>query len=320
MTSVLANPSATALPQVPNLQEHTSILPKPSTSAPDLNGTDASGTSTTNKTTSNVPRGPVTASLNFYSPPANAEKPWNYVDAPASGPQRNYGEDAHAIPLTDARGKESTFALDTAAFALLTSHPHNPAIDWSSDASIKATYYPEVTRLLLAALPGAPSRVLLFDHTIRRASPAAPRAPVTRAHIDQTAASAAARVALHLPDEAAQLLKSRYRIVNVWRPLTGPVESFPLAFADSATVRDEDMVPVEHRYPTRTGETAAVRYHEGQEWYYWSGMGVDERVLLQCFDSERPMNRVPHSAFVDPRSGEASRPRESIEVRALVFG
>ena len=48
-------------------------------------------------------------------------------------------------------------------------------------------------------------------------------------------------------------------------------------------------------------------------------MGNDERVLLQCFDSEKGA-RVPHSAFVDPRTRPGARGRESIEVRALVFG
>lgn len=79
------------------------------------------------------------------------------------------------------------------------------------------------------------------------------------------------------------------------------------------------MVGIEHRYPDRTGETAAVRYTEGQRWWYWSGMEEGERLLLQCFDSEGTGARVPHSAFVDPRS-EAGATRESIEVRALVFG
>ena len=76
---------------------------------------------------------------------------------------------------------------------------------------------------------------------------------------------------------------------------------------------------IEHRYPDRTGETAGVRYDEGQRWWYFSGMSEGEGLLLCCFDSERG-GRVPHSAFVDPRTPVGARGRESIEVRALVFG
>ncbi len=92
-------------------------------------------------------------------------------------------------------------------------------------------------------------------------------------------------------------------------------------------MQDSDVIPVEHRYPDRTGETAGIRYNEGQKWYYWSGMGNNERLFLECFDSEALKagsgvqgGRVPHTAFKDPRTPEGAVGRESIEVRALVFG
>ena len=266
-----------------------------------------------------IPRGPVTAKLQFFQPPSDNTKPFNYVEQPPTGkPQRNFGD--HDLPITiqDLRSHEADFTLDTHAFVALTSIPPSAEPAFTDDASVKQNYYPEVEQLLLKHVPGA-SRIFLFDHTIRRALPAAPRAPVTSVHIDQTAASAAARVRHHLPAEADTLLKTRVRIINVWRPLNGPVQSFPLAFADSTSVPDDALIGIEHRYPDRTGETAAVKATEGQRWWYWSGMEGGERLLLQCFDSEKGA-RVPHTAFVDPRSPEGVRPRESIEVRALVFG
>lgn len=83
-------------------------------------------------------------------------------------------------------------------------------------------------------------------------------------------------------------------------------------------MNDDALVGIEHRYPDRTGETAAVK-HASERWHYWSGMENHERLLLECFDSEKG-GRVPHTAFVDPRTPEGARERESIEVRALVFG
>lgn len=270
--------------------------------------------------TSNVHRGPVASKLNFYKPPQDGSKPFNYVEAPPEGqPQRNFGDIDIPITIDDIRGKEDTFTLDNNAFTALQNIPQSAEKDFLDDDSIKRNYYPEVEKLLLDNVPGS-HRILLFDHTIRRANPNAHRAPVTRVHIDQTASSAQARVHHHLPDEAETLLRGRYRIINVWRPINGAVESWPLAFANSATVSDEALVGIEHRYPDRTGETAAVKHTDGQHWCYWSGMGDDERLLLECFDSENPKGRVPHTAFVDPRSGEGAKPRESIEVRALVFG
>ena len=262
-----------------------------------------------------IPRGALDTKLKFYKAPADGSRPFNYVESPPEGqPQRNFGDADLPVTIHDIRGQESNFILNINAFSTLKTSP-SAEKSFTDDASIKKNYYPEVESLLLEHVPGA-KRILLFDHTIRRAT--GNRNPVTRVHIDQTAESATARVHHHLPDEAEELLKGRVRIVNVWRPLNGPVQTTPLAFADSTTVKDDDLIGIEHRYPDRTGETAAVQHRE-EKWHYWSGMENDERLLLECFDSEKG-GRVPHTAFVDPRSPEGARERESIEVRALIFG
>jgi len=262
-----------------------------------------------------IPRGSVTAELQFYTPPTDGSKPFNYVESPPEGqPQRNFGDIDIPVEIHDIRGQESSFDLDRNAFRTATTGP-SAEKDFTSDDSIKKNYYPEVEELLLKYAPGS-KRIVLFDHTIRRAT--GNRTPVTRVHIDQTKASATARVHHHLPEEADELLKGRVRLINVWRPLNGPVQASPLAFADSTTFRDDALIGIEHRYPDRTGETAAVR-HEKEQWYYWSGMENNERLFLECFDNEKG-GRAPHTAFTDPRTPEGARQRESIEVRALVFG
>lgn len=267
---------------------------------------------------SHIPRGPVTASLQFFDPPADGSKAWNYPlghDPPPGQPRRNFGDANIPVTIIDIRGQESMFNLDTNAFTTLKTTPSTSS-DFSSDTSIRETYYPEVQSLLRLHLPEA-KRVVLFDHTIRLIG--GDRPPVLRVHIDQTPSAAIGRVHANLPPhEAEELLKGRVRIINVWRPLNGPVQCSPLAFADSQTVSEDQCVTVEHRYPERTGETISV-VHGSENWYYWSGIENDERILLECYDSEKG-GRVPHTAFVDSRSPVGGRQRESIEVRALVFG
>lgn len=271
-------------------------------------------------TTERIPRGSVTATLTFFNPPEDSSTPFIYVEEPPAGkPKRNFSDAPEHVPVTDIRGSESDYILDVQGFQAISSVPSSNDIDWNSDTSVKEKYYPNVESVLLQHVQGA-SRIHIFDHTIRRTAPDAPRQPVTRVHIDQTPWSALGRVSLHLPPEdAKELLKGRVRIINVWRPLNGAVESHPLAFADSSSVPDEALVATELRYPNRTGEIAEVKRTEGQKWLYWSGIDNDERLFLQCFDTEKGA-RVPHCAFIDPRSTEDSKPRESIEVRALVFG
>ncbi|KAI5209854.1 hypothetical protein E4T39_00591 [Aureobasidium subglaciale] len=266
-----------------------------------------------------IPRGPVTSTLTFYAPPADNSAPFNYVEQPPPGlPQRNYSEHTSSVNINDIRNRESDFELNTHGFTTASKVP-SACDDFTSDDKIKQIYYPEVEALILDKVPGA-NRVFLFDHTVRRADVAAKRQPVHRAHVDQTEKAALQRVKHHLPSEASSLLQSRVRIINIWRPLNGPVVSLPLAVADSRSVKDEDIVGVEHRYPDRTGETAGVKSAKGQEWWYWSGMGNEERLFLQCYDSQGTKARTPHTAFTDPRTKDDWPGRESIEVRALVFG
>ena len=277
---------------------------------------------------STVPRGDVTATLNYFNPPGDNSKPFNFVETPPAGfPQRNFDDNPQPTVIHDIRGRENAFTLDRDAFEIIQNVAPSVETEFQDDDSIKQKYYPELEQLLLKHIPGS-NKVFFFDHTIRRQKPNATRAPVTRVHIDQTAKSVAKRVRRYFPDEADKLLEGRYRIVNVGRPLNKtPVESFPLAPASSSTLEDQDVVPIEHPYPDGyLGETAAIRHNPGQKWYYLSGMTGSERLLIECFDSESLKSgskiggRVPHTAFEDPRTRADAEGRESIEVRALVFG
>ncbi|KAI1351879.1 hypothetical protein F5Y01DRAFT_105666 [Xylaria sp. FL0043] len=278
---------------------------------------------------STVPSGTVTAKLNFSRPPPDGQVAFNYVDAPPAGePQHNVERHWQEVTIEDIRGRESEFNLDHDAFQIIQDVPESKETEFVDDASIKANYYPEVEKLLLDNIPGS-NRIFLFDHTIRRADPKANRKAVQTVHIDQTAYSAEKRVRSHMGDDAEKLLQGRYRIVNVWRPLNKkPVESMPLGFASSSTLDQKDVIPVEHRYPHGyIGQTAAIAYNPSQKWYYLSGMVGSERLLLECFDSESLKEgstvdggRVAHTAFEHPLSPPDAEGRESIEVRAIVFG
>jgi hypothetical protein len=132
-------------------------------------------------------------------------------------------------------------------------------------------------------------------------------------------------VTYHLPEEAETLLKGRFQIINVWRPIK-TIRKDPLAVAGANTVNDDELVPIKLVYPHRTGETYSVRPAKegrtdgGHKWFYLFEQKPDEVTLIKCFDSKTDgrARRVPHSAFVDDEFVDAE-PRESIEVRTLVF-
>jgi hypothetical protein len=272
----------------------------------------------------------VTATINYFSPPADGSQPWTKADRdPVTGEQAtNWTRDPHEQQIEDVRGQEQSYTLDEAGFSYHVGPTALGANDFDSDEIIRERYYPESIEYL-KKVTGA-SKVVLFDHTIRRNRPnvidtdETKRKPVQQAHGDQTLKSATRRVHRHLPaEEAEEFLASgrRFQIINLWRPIRHPALDFPLALCDFRSITpSEDLFPHKIFFATYEGETLAVRHSERHKWKYLRGQTPEEFVLIKCFDSE-PSAAVmtAHTAFVDPSTPENAPPRESIELRALLF-
>jgi len=122
-------------------------------------------------------------------------------------------------------------------------------------------------------------------------------------------------------EEAEELLRHRFEIVNVWRPICGPLRDAPLAVCDATSVAFTDFVPSDLVYRDRTGETYRVRYNPLHRWFYVPEMRADEAILIKCYDSAQDGRArfTAHSAFEDPTAPADLLPRESIELRTLIF-
>jgi len=270
----------------------------------------------------------VKSSLLYFVPPADGSKAYNDIEVNIATGERNknYTQESYEVEIENLRGKEDSVTLDSAGFQFFKAPAKHTS--FSSDAEIEAEYYPESIELL-KKLTGA-SRVVLFDHTIRRHRPGEiddgpqKRQPVAGVHVDQTTAGSIARVHRHLPAaDAEALLKRRFQIINLWRPINHPALDRPLALCDVRSVDTKvDLVPTTLRYPDRDGEAFAVKYSPNHKWKYLRGMNTDEIVLIKCFDSIQDGSvavLTPHTAFVDPSTPPNAPLRESIELRALVF-
>jgi hypothetical protein len=263
----------------------------------------------------------VVAPLNFLLP--MTEKPYSYNYEPGPGvPLRNTENIAHNVTVRDARAVADSLSLDREGFVLV--HHKTAAADLYDEEIIKSVYYPECERLMREAA-GA-KRVVAFDHIVRNAAKAeipgsGVKLPAGRVHNDYTAWSAPQRVRDLMGDEAEELLQHRFAINNVWRPIAGPLLRSPLALCDAASLEDENLVASDLRYPDRTGEIYGVTYNPKQRWYYFPKMQPDEAVMIRCFDSARSgaARFSAHGAFDDPQTPAGAPPRESIEVRTLVF-
>jgi hypothetical protein len=266
----------------------------------------------------------VDAALNYLG--WTSGKPHSYTYDPPPGVARtNIENEPVVVPIFDARSTAPDATLDREGFKLL--HHHSAVHDFYDEDEVRRVYYPETERVIAEAT-GA-KRVFVFDHTVRRRIAGAedraagtPRQPVPRVHVDQTEKSGPQRVRDLLGDEAEELLKGRVQVVNLWRPIRGPLRDAPLAMADARTVSADDLVGSDLIYRDRVGETYSVRYNPAHRWYYVPEMQRDEALLLKCYDSatDGRARFAPHTAFDDPTAPRDMLPRESIEMRALVFG
>ena len=199
--------------------------------------------------------------------------------------------------------------------------------DFYDEDEVRRVYYPEAERVIAEAT-GAQRGVHLRPHACAGAcaapddrAPGTPRQPATRVHVDHTAKSGPQRVRDFFGDEAEELLRGRVQVINLWRPIRGPLRDAPLAVCDARSVAPGDLVPSDLVYRDRVGETYGVTYNPAHRWFYVPDMQPDEALLLKCFDSatDGRARFAPHTAFEDPTAPADVPPRESIEIRTLVF-
>ncbi len=258
--------------------------------------------------------------------------------------EQNFENEIVQTTIHDIRGHESDTHIDITGFQALHS-PSNVDADLilnGTEEQVKEAYYGEVEQLL-KNVTGA-NHIVLFDHTIRKMRPGqldnspSNRQPVLRVHADQTPVSAHVRVKRH----ASNIRWKRFQLINVWRPLKNCVYDYPLAVADFHTINVlNDLIPTTLIYPPPlpNGETYSLIHNAQHRWYYWSKMTPDEVMLLKCYDSaSRALSTVtasaaqvdktllsdtagltPHAAFYDEQGAKEGPPRQSIEVRAIVF-
>ncbi|HKS88494.1 MAG TPA: CmcJ/NvfI family oxidoreductase [Stellaceae bacterium] len=254
---------------------------------------------------------------------AKADKLVTHVARPGGIDEREGGaNETHRVRLNDGRPLADKFEFEREGFRFV---PHRSRVaEFYDDAEVRRVYYPECVELI-KQVSGA-RRVVVFDHTLRTASGDEREARkirdiVSRVHNDYTEWSGPQRVRDIMGAEADELLRHRFAIIQVWRPINHPVESHPLAICDAQTVRPETLVVNERHYQNRVGQTYAITYDPAQRWYWFPKMRPDEALVFKVYESLKDGRArwTAHTAFADPAAPPHARPRESIEIRTLAF-
>ena len=240
-------------------------------------------------------------------------------------------QEYHRMDVIDMRELIPAPTVDGAGFSLVSAPPLPP--DPYDDDAIREDYYPAVVEHLVQLL-GA-TDVVVFDHNQRSARRAADgqtgvRTPVEAAHVDYTPESGPRR-ATEILAAAGRTIEPEQRValINLWRPLVGPVRDFPLALCDARSTRPADYVPTDiHHFgeddlehPRHSGQIYSVCHHPDHAWYYARDMQPDEALMIMNWDSADREHRcyAAHTGFRVETGDDGSPARESIEARTLVI-
>lgn len=226
------------------------------------------------------------------------------------------------VKIENGRMRHEEFNLSTHGFAFIK---HQSSVqNFYDDGDVRDVCYPEVQNLIREHT--GCEKVLVFDHTIRTSDKKivaghGVRQPVKAVHNDYTEKSAPQRVKDLLSEsEANKILRKRYAIIQVWRPIK-TIESEPLAICDGRTIPQSGFIMLERRYSYRTGEVYHISYSKNHKWLYFPNMNPNEALIFKVFDTnpDAGVRFTAHSAFDDPNTPSDAKPRESIELRALAF-
>jgi hypothetical protein len=251
------------------------------------------------------------------------EKLVNETFGPNNIRRRSSGRaEQHEVDIADARPLAAGLSLELNGFELVE---HRTAVrSFFDPEEVKSVYYAEVESLVKARSGAV--RAVVFDHTLRSGDEREReerliREPVLSAHNDYTEWSGPNRLREILPEEADELLKRRFAIIQVWRAINQPIQANPLAVADAQSVAPEDLLVAERRYPHRVGQTYRLKYNPDHRWFYFPAMRRDEALVFKVYDSEKDGRArfTPHTSFVDPSSPPNAPARQSIEARAFAF-
>jgi hypothetical protein len=262
------------------------------------------------------------ALLNYLADTTETPESFGGVKQSVADQKRKGKYAEHLMPIYNGRAIVDQLSLEREGF-ILAKHDTKMK-NFYDEAEVRSVYYRE-TEELVKQTSGA-QRVLVFDHTLRSADSATREekqvsGPVRNAHNDYTEWSGPQRVRDLLPDEAEELLKHRFAVVQTWRPINHPVQREPLAIADARSIGTKELIPSARIYPDRRGEVYHSTFNPGHRWYYFPNMQRSEAMVFKTFDSMKDGRArwTAHCAFDDPTSSPGAPPRESIEMRTLAF-
>ncbi|KAJ5949545.1 hypothetical protein N7454_001129 [Penicillium verhagenii] len=236
---------------------------------------------------------PVTSGEIYFAEPGSwpaIERPYTLLYEPATDEKLSNFRitDIQSVPIRDMRPKKDTLSIHTEGFVFADFKSKMVYEDYMDEEKLKTVFAEEVKELLLEKL-GAKAAFIHECVFRRRGTVNAENGfgpPVPQAHSDYTL-NYAHKLITELAKSDADLITSRkFQMINVWKPLRGPLRDWPLALCDISTLNRADLVPIDEVHVEGVLESHSIQYNPSQKWYHLSEQTAEEVLIFCSADSE----------------------------------
>ena len=192
-------------------------------------------------------------------------------------------EEVQNVEVMDMRSCKHRFTFESHGFETITLQSHLSHEDFAQEDKL-SVYFHELEGLLKQRL-GA-SSVKIFRHGIRKRYASFPISTGAAYHYDQPTSVA------HIdttPEEMLNEVERQFGAVkkgqgvewiNVWKPLRGPLNDWPLTLCDASSVdHRSDLETADLLYPDLATENFQVYHNQKHRWYYLSDHSADEIIV-----------------------------------------
>lgn len=87
---------------------------------------------------------------------------------------------------------------------------------------------------------------------------------------------------------------------SFWRPISHPVEDYPLAVCEAGSVNQDDLLECDHIRRKFVGSTVFLTHRQGYKWRYLSDHRPDEILVMKMFDSDPDVAKRKYSPLLCP--------------------
>jgi len=263
------------------------------------------------------------------TPLYDTEKPYTMRYKPEEEiPQTNFKKCERPMTARSMRAPGSgPFRFEECGFQLVEFHSKMSYDDfWDSDKT-QDVYIQEVRETIKKAL-GA-KFVWVLDYAVRRRHASFPVStgenyqydqPTALAHVDFTKEEGERIIRILFGDRADDVLRGRWQAVNLWKPIKGPLNDWPLGLCDTRSVDyPQDTIAGDVVFDGFVTENLQVVHNSNFEWYYLPDHETWEALIFKSGDSEEGATPgTPHSGFYNPHASKVEL-RESLDCRCFAF-